>query len=440
MEQFTAFKKLFGTYVSFKSVSTDKQYQSQMKAVVEWLGRLLSENNFKVQVLPEKNSNPLVFGTFTVSPKAETVLVYGHYDVQPASAKDGWASDPFKLTENKGVLVGRGVVDNKGQNLIHIFTVLNLIKEKKLKYNVKFLIEGDEETGASNWQDIFKKYKSKFTADYVLVSDGEIAGEIPTFEASLRGGFNLTLTYTTGKNNLHSGIAGGAVPNAAHELSKFIAKLYNDKNQVTVPGFYNGVDPITNFQRKNNKAISTTIQILKLVGTKTLLVETGVDFYTQTGLRPTIQVTGFKAGYIEEGYANIVPAAAEARINFRIVKSQNPKLIYEAFQKYVKKNTPKYVDYKISVFGMHNPVKIDINSAKAKEVRALLKRVYGKEPIIKYVGGALPFVSSAKEVLGVDCLSVSLGNDDCNMHGVNENFKVDLIKKGLAFSRSFFAK
>lgn len=439
-DNFVKYKSLLADYVGFKSVSTDSKYKPEMRRVVDWLGKYLIKNGFRVKSLTVKNSNPLLFASYVVSPKAETVLVYGHYDVQPANAKDGWKSDPFKLCESGGRMVGRGVVDNKGQNLIHILTVVQLIKERKLKYNVKFLIEGDEETGSSSWAEIFGKYKRDLAADYILVSDGEIAGEKPTFEASLRGGFNLTLTYTTGKNNLHSGIAGGAVPNAVHELATFISRLYNDNNQVAISGFYKDADPISGFQRRNNRAISTKGEVLKIVGTKVLLPEKGMDFYSQTGLRPTIQVTGFKAGYIGEGYANIVPCTAEARINFRVVKSQKPADVLKAFREFVKKNTPRYVDYKISVFGMHNPVKIDINSAKAREVRGLLKRVYGREAVIKYVGGAIPFISSAKEVLGVDSLSVSLGNDDCNMHGVNENFKIDLIKKGLVLSRMFFEK
>jgi acetylornithine deacetylase/succinyl-diaminopimelate desuccinylase-like protein len=426
-------------YVSFKSISTDPAYGSEMENQRLWLKELLEKSGFKVESLENTGGNTLVFGQYAVSPKAETVLVYGHYDVQPATKDDGWESNPFDLTEKNGRLVGRGVVDNKGQNLIHILTVLDLIKQKRLKYNIKFLLEGDEETGATNWEKIFKNYKSKFSSDCILVSDGEIVGDRPAFEASFRGGFNLTLTYTTAKNNLHSGLFGGAVPNAAYELTKFLSKLFNAKNQVAIPGFYDNVDPMSSSILRNNTEISTSGEILKIAGTNQLLTEPGIDFYTQTGLRPTLQVTGLKSGYIGEGYSNIVPATAEARINFRVVKSQKPENILKAFEGFVKKNTPKYVTYSISHRPPHNPVKININTPIAKEARHLLKKVYGSDPVIKYVGGAIPFISSCKEILGVDALSISLGNDDCNMHGVNENFRIDLVEKGLKFSHLFFS-
>lgn len=437
----TQYKKLLSQYVAFKSVSTDKQFRGQIAQVVTWLKQLLAKSGFKVEVWKGKTTNPVVFASYVQSSKLETVLVYGHYDVQPAEKSDGWKSDPFKLTEEKGRLVGRGVVDNKGQNLIHILTVLQLIKQRRLKYNVKFLIEGNEETANPELAGLMKKNKKKLSTDYVLVSDGEVVADTPTIEVSLRGGFNLTLTYRTGKTNLHSGLYGGAVPNAAHELSRFLGGLFNDKNQVVVPNFYEGVDKApAELVRSNKRILRINKNLLKHAGVKRLMTEEGLDFYTQTGLRPTVQVTGFKSGYIGEGYANIVPSMAEARINFRLVASQEPQAILEHFKRHVKKNTPAHVDYDINVRGIHRPVKIDIRSEKVREVKGLLKSAHKKEVLTKCVGGAIPFVADVKEVLGLDTILVSMGNDDCNMHGVNENFKIDLIQKGLRFSEMFFGR
>ena len=206
------YKKLLKEYVSIKSISTDENYAGEMKRMVSWLSDLLKKNSFKVELLPGKKTNPVLFAEYIQSNKLETVLVYGHYDVQPGEKEDGWKSEPFTLTERAGRLYARGVVDNKGQNLIHIVTVLNLIKEGKLKYNVKFLIEGNEETGNADMRNILMKHKAKLKTDHIIVSDGEIAGNTPTIEASLRGGFNMKVTFTTAKNNLHSGLCGGAVP------------------------------------------------------------------------------------------------------------------------------------------------------------------------------------------------------------------------------------
>lgn len=437
---FENYKKLLSEYVALKSISTDKAFVPEIQKTVSKLSDLFKNNGFMVDILKGPNSNPVVLASHTVSKDLETVLVYGHYDVQPAAKEDGWSSDPFTLSEKNGRLIGRGVVDNKGQFLIHVYTVLELIKQNKLKYNVKFLIEGNEETANEDMGKLIAKNKAKMTCDYVMISDGELASGRPVVEYSLRGGFNLTLKYTTAKTNLHSGIFGGTIPNAAFELSKFLSKLHDSKNKVTVPGFYEGVDKITKEQvASNKKLLKNKKEVFELSGAKALLMESGMDFYTQTGLRPTLQITGIKTGYIGDGYANIVPATAEARINFRTVRSQNEDKILSAFKKYVAKNTPKYVSYEISHTEPYKSVKVNINSEKVKEVKKLLAKAYEDEVLIKPVGGGIPVVSDFKDVLGKDTLLISLGNDDCNMHGVDENFNIELAKKGLKFSELFFS-
>lgn len=432
--------KLLKEYVSFKSFSTDLSYKDEMLKTVDWLSVLLKDNGFKVELLQGPKTNPVVLAEYIHDKKAETILIYGHYDVQPAEFSDGWNSDPFTLTEKSGRLIARGVVDNKGQNLIHIVSIIDLIKKNKLAYNIKFMIEGNEETSNPDMRNLVKKYKNLLKADYIVISDGEIVGDYPTIEASLRGGFNMTVNLKTGKTNLHSGLSGGAVPSSAHELGRLIEKLFTKKNTVAVPGFYDGVDAITPDQKKSNRAISTDEEAAKLFGVKKIICEPGMDCYTQVGLRPTIQVTGVKTGYIGEGYANIVPANAEIRLNVRLVASQKPAQIYEAICKFIKQNVPGYVDVSITRTEMSNPIKVDISSPKVVEAKSVLEKVYGKRPIIKYVGGGIPVVSDFKETLGIDTMLLSLGNDDCNMHGINENFKVSLVKKGLAFSQEFFSK
>lgn len=437
---YSEYKRLLKPYIAFKSISTDKQYKLEMKNTANWLQSLFREHGFTTKILQGSKTNPVVFAEYIVSKKAETVLIYGHYDVQPAQKSDGWTKDPFSLLELKGKLIARGVVDNKGQNLIHIVTILNLIKEGALAYNIKFLIEGNEETANPDMQALVKKYKKLLTSDTVVISDGEIVGKTPTLEASLRGGFNMKVLLTTAPNHLHSGLCGGGVPSASHELAILISKFFTQGNMVAIPGFYEGVDEVTKEQFINNKSISTNKELMRLFGVKSLLCENGYDFHTQTGLRPTLQITGMKTGYIDEGYCNIVPSNAEARINVRLVASQNPKKVFELVKKFIIKQTPSYTDVAIELDYLSDPIKLGIDSSKAQEVKLLLKKAYGKTPIIKYVGGGIPIVSDIKKTLGIDTLLISLGNDDCNMHGVNENFSIDLIKKGLQFSDSFFRK
>ncbi|HVX92996.1 MAG TPA: M20/M25/M40 family metallo-hydrolase, partial [Candidatus Dojkabacteria bacterium] len=420
------YKELLKEYVSFKSISTDLEKKEDMLQTVEWLKNLFQSNGFEVKSLEVEGTNPLVFASYKLSDDAETVLVYGHYDVQPADKEDGWNSEPFELTERNGRLYARGVMDNKGQSFVHIFTVLELIKQKKLKYNVKFIIEGGEEVGdVDSLIKIITENKDLLTCDHILVSDGELVAGRPSFDSSFRGGMNLTVKFKVSDNNVHSGVYGGAVANSAFELSKLLAKIYDDNNVVTIPGFYNDVDEITEKQLKNNKRLTEIDagKVLTNVGFKALRTENNkYDFYTQTGLRPTLQVTGLKSGYIGNGYANIVPNVAEARINFRLVASQSPQRVLELFENFVRENTPEYVQSEVVASGLHDPVKLKTDSEQFSKVRKMLEESYGSEVFDYYVGGAIPVIAKMKEIFGIDAVSVGLANDDCNMHGVDENF------------------
>ena len=242
MEEFI---KILTHYVSLKSISTDPQYNGEILKTADWIKSYLESFGFGVEFIQGPTCNPIVFGKITVNPEFKTVLVYGHYDVQP--------SDQFDLQEKDGRLIGRGVVDNKGQNLIHIYSVCKLIKENKLKYNVKFLIEGNEETANDDLHDLLILHKDKLKSDIVLVSDGEMINERPTVDASLRGGFNVRLIYRTALNNVHSGIYGGAIPNAAYEMGNFISNL---------SPFTDGVDKISEQEIANNKSVTTDLDTI----------------------------------------------------------------------------------------------------------------------------------------------------------------------------------
>ncbi len=230
------------------------------------------------------------------------------------------------------------------------------------------------------------------------------------------------------------------MPNSITELTQFVSNLYDSEGKVTIPGFYDNVDPITPEQIKNNKKISSDASIKAMTGVKKLTMEKGLDFYTQVGLRPTIQPTGFLGGYVGEGFSNIVSSWAEVRINFRTVKSQNTTEILEKFKTHVLKVTPKHIEVEMTASSPYDPVKINTDSPMVKHVVKLLEDAYGTKCLQKPVGGGIPVVNDFQDQLGRDVLLVSLGNDDCNMHGVNENFNIDLLEKGLKFSRTFFSK
>ncbi|MCA9308134.1 MAG: M20/M25/M40 family metallo-hydrolase [Patescibacteria group bacterium] len=425
--------------VKLKSVSTDPAFKPEIDKTVNWLKEYFSSAGFSVEIWQGPNSNPVVLASYTANPEAETVLVYGHYDVQPAKQEDGWDNDPFTLTQNQDRLYARGVVDNKGQFMIHAHTATTLAKENNLKYNVKFLIEGNEETSNEDLGVLIKENASKVAADYILVSDGEVSNDKPTVEFSLRGGFSFKINYKSANNNLHSGLYGGAAPSAAIELIKLVGNMFSN-GKFAPEWFYANIDEVDAGVKANNEAVaSNAAETLAHIGAKKFLLAEGEDLLTNTGLKPAVHVTGFKTGYIDEGFANIIPATAEVKINVRTVASQDNKQIIELIKKHVEDNTPDYIDYSIEFTNDYPPIKIDLNNPTVTKVQQLLEQAYEEKVVNKPVGGGIPVVGDFKELLGKDTLLVSLGNEDCNMHGVNENFKVDLVKKGLRFSELFFA-
>lgn len=428
------------TYISFKSISTDPAFLPEIKKTVSWLSVYLKEGGAMVKIFEGVHSNPVVFGHFFVDTKLPTVLVYGHYDVQPAEKSDGWSTkDPFVIEEKRGKLFGRGVVDNKGQNLIHLYTVRTLFRARALRYNVKFLLEGNEESGNPDLAGVLAKNRKDFIADYVIVSDGEIVGRTPVLEAALRGGGNIRVIYTTGKNNLHSGLFGGAVPSAPLELARVLTSLKDKNNTVLIPGFYAGVKVPSRAIRKNSERIGSAKEAAALAGVKQLITMNHLDFYTQTGLMPALEISGVLGGYVGEGFANIVPGKAEARINVRTVAPQKTNRVMKLVRDYLVKQAPPYASVQIHVEGHGDPIKLDDDAPAAREIAALLKKIYGKTPIKKYVGGSIPILGDFQRILKTKVLSVSLGNDDCNMHGVDENYTIDLLQKGLRFSERFFS-
>lgn len=436
------YRKLLKEFVSFKSISTDSQYAGEMKKTADWLVGIFKQEGFKAKLLKGQHMNDVVFASYTVSPKAETVLIYGHYDVQPAEKKDGWDSDPFVLTEKNGRFICRGAIDNKGQVLVHIATIFELIAEKSLKYNIKFMIEGNEESGSPSMDLFVKKYAKELSSDFVLISDGETAGNKPTLEASLRGGFNIRVTLETGRTNLHSGLYGGAAPSASKEATKLINSLFDFKTKkINVAGFYDGVKEPTKEQITNNLGIAGEKQILKTGGFKALMTEEGkYDFFTQVGLRPTLEISGIQTGYTGEGFANIVPAKTDIRINGRTVFPQKTADIMKKVVSHIKASVPSYVTVQVTAESHGNPVMVDTTSPLAKEILNTLEKTYKQKPVIKYVGGSIPIVGMFQQMLKTPVYLVSLANEDCNMHGVHENFDIKLLHKAVSFSRAFFSK
>lgn len=411
-----------------------------MEEVVSWLKGQFEAIGIQTKIV-QGYGNPIVLGFYQVSKNLPTCLLYGHYDVQGADKDDGRKQDPFNLFIGKEKIYGRWVVDNKGQLAIHLQTIFSLIKENKLGYNLIILLEWDEGTGSRKLGEFLEKYKDSLQADFSLISDGEIVGDVPCVDVGFRGWFNAKLTLHTANTDLHSGLYGGAVPNAVHEMNKLLAQLFDRQHRVTVPYFYYDVEDIS-FDEKLINAEKEKVfdfdNLKKNTWVGEIFCERDLGIFDQIGLRPTIQVTGMESGYVGEWFRNSVPCKSIAHLNFRLVFRQDPEKISRSFAWWLKSCLPAYVRFDFDAQGFFFPYKVDSTNSMVSRAKEILKDVYWNPPLHNYSGGGLPIVKLFAEVLGLSNVLVPLANDDCNMHGVNENFAIDLVKKGFEFSRKFF--
>ncbi len=379
-------------FIAFKTVSTDSSFQADINKAVAWLTNLFKKNGFKVRQIKGKNHNPIIIAKYEADPKLRTILVYGHYDVQPADKSDGWISDPFVLTKRKDRYIARGAVDNKGQILAHIVSVFSAIKAKTLSSNVIFMIEGNEESGNPSLSKIIKENKKLLECDLVIISDGEMRGTSPTLDVSFRGGGNMRIVYQTHSNDRHSGLFGGMVPNPALELSKMLSKI------------------------KINNEI------------------------TFGGLKQNIEISGINSGYTGNGFKNIIPGKAEARLNIRTVHPQVSKYVMKEVEEFIRRETPSFVKLLIETEVHCEPIFLDTDHEEISPIKKLLSEIHGQEIIHQHVGGSIPVVSDFKNILKKPMTLIPLCNDDCNMHGVDENFSEYHMKKALEFTSTLWRK
>jgi acetylornithine deacetylase/succinyl-diaminopimelate desuccinylase-like protein len=434
------YKKLLQEAVRLQSVSTSSQYQEQIKQMVAWYKNLFEQNQFSVKVI-EGYDNPIILASYAADPSYKTVLIYGHYDVQPASKDEGWDNEPFELAERDGRLIARGAIDNKGQVLAHLVNVFELLKGKNLRYNVKFMIEGNEETGSPHLEGFIQDNQELLKTDFVMISDGEISGGVPNLEVAFRGGFNSALTISVGTQDLHSGLYGSAAPNAIHELSKVVASLHDSENKIAIPGFYDNVLPVTKEILDNNKTIPFSQEEYQRITTrKAMLAQDNYDFYTQTGLLPAIEVSGIQAGYMGQGYRNAIPGQASAKINFRLVKNQKAQAVAELFKKHVRAVLPDYADFEFMMTNPYDGVVLNIDNEYVQKAKSILESVWGRPAILKYNGGGLPIATYFDRILQVPQVLVPFANEDCHMHGANENFDLAYLEKALRFSKTFLSQ
>jgi acetylornithine deacetylase/succinyl-diaminopimelate desuccinylase-like protein len=427
------------------SVSAKSEHKADMLKCAEAVKKsLLAAGAGKAEVMPT-DGHPVVFAEKIIDPSKPTVLVYGHYDVQPAEPLELWHSGPFEPVIKDGKIYARGSADDKGQFYMHVKALEILTKTNTMTTNIKFLIEGEEEVGSPNLGKFVAANKSLLKADVILISDSSMLSmENPSLDTGVRGLSYIEVEVTGANRDLHSGTYGGAVANPITILSKMIASCHDENNHITIPGFYDDVVVAGPEERALiNKAPYDEKKYKDDLGVKELWGEKGYTTYERTGIRPTIEVNGIWGGYQGEGAKTVLPSKATAKISARLVPNQSSHKMTEMLLNYFKKIAPPSVT--VEAFEHHGgePYMTPIDSKGYKAAAKAVETTFGKAPIPVRGGGSIPICSILERELGIKIVFMGFGLDNDNLHSPNEKYNIENYYKGIEtipYFHKFFAE
>jgi acetylornithine deacetylase/succinyl-diaminopimelate desuccinylase-like protein len=369
----------------------------------------------------------------------KTVLIYGHYDVQPVDPLALWQNPPFEPEIREGKIWARGATDNKGQMLAHILGVEKTLREQgELPVNLIFLFEGEEEIGSPNLAPFLREHREALRCDVIAVSDtGMVAAGVPTMGYGLRGIACAEVTLRGPKGDLHSGIYGGAVANPATAIARLVASLHDSNGKILVDGFYDDVRPLEAWEREMWQQIPgvADADFLAVTGSPSVFGEEGYSSAERVWARPTAEVNGIGGGYQGEGSKTVLPAEAFAKFSFRLVPDQDPKDILEKVRAHFEKHCPAGVSIDIYIGHDGKPYLADPHSADGKAAQRALTSAFGREPVLIREGGSIPIIQSFREILGADTLLLGLALPDCQIHAPNENFPVANFEAGILLNQ-----
>jgi len=417
----------------FPSVSADPKYNGDVAKTAEFVAeKLRAAGADKVEIC-QTAGHPIVYGEKIVDESKPTVLVYGHYDVQPPDPLELWDTPPFEPTVRNGKIYARGACDDKGQFYMHVKAFELMQKTDGLPCNVKFMIEGEEEVGSDNLGVFVSENKERLKADVVLISDTSmISLENPSIETGLRGLSYVEVEVVGPNRDLHSGVYGGAVANPATILAKMIASLHDENNHIAIPGFYDDVLELTEDERTALNKAPFNIEEYKVdLGVNDVWGEKGYTTLERTGIRPTLEVNGIWGGYTGEGAKTVLPSKASAKISMRLVPNQNSDKITELFKKHFEALAPDTV--KVSVKPHHGgePVVTPTDGVAYQAAAKAIEESFGKAPIPTRGGGSIPIVALFEQELGIKTVLMGFGLDSDNLHSPNEKFDIANYLKGI---------
>lgn len=415
------------------SVSAKSEHKEDMRRCAEAVKQsLLNSGADKAEVM-ETAGFPVVYGEKIIDPAKPTVLVYGHYDVQPAEPLELWHSGPFEPVIKDGKVYARGSADDKGQFYMHVKALEILVRTNTLNNNIKFLIEGEEEVGSPNLGKFVSENKALLKADVILISDSSMLSmENPSLDIGVRGLSYIEVEVTGPNRDLHSGTYGGGVANPITILSKMIASCHDENNHITIPGFYDDVVEATPEERAlMAKAPYDEKEYADDLGVKELWGEKGYTTNERTGIRPTLEVNGIWGGYTGEGAKTVLPSKATAKISARLVPNQSSEKITKKLLDYFQQIAPKGVTVKAFEHHGGEPYMTPLDSKAYKAAAAAVKETFGKEPIPVRGGGSIPICSILEKELGIKIVFMGFGLDSDNLHSPNEKYGLENYYKGI---------
>ena len=427
-------------FLRIQSISTDQDHKADMLKCASFVSKKLETAGMKKVRIIKTKGHPLVYGEWLDAPGKPTVLIYGHYDVQPVDPIELWNSPPFEPTIRGGKIYARGATDDKGQMYIHIKSVEAFMRKAgKLPLNVKFIIEGEEEIGSRSLEEFLEKNKKLLKSDVVLISDTALFGPgIPTITLGLRGIAYLEVEVIGPNRDLHSGTFGGAVANPINILADMISKMMDNNGHIVIPGFYDDVLKISRKERESFKNLKfSDKQYAKELGVRELKGEKGYSTLERTWIRPSLDCNGIIGGFTEDGAKTVLPSKVKAKFSMRLVPNQDPIKIARLFTAYVKKIAPKSVKVKVKDLHGGSPTVISINDKATIAASKAMAKAFNRKTVYMREGGSIPIVTLFTKELKAAPVLMGLGLNTENLHSPNEHFDLNHFLLGILSSAYF---
>jgi acetylornithine deacetylase/succinyl-diaminopimelate desuccinylase-like protein len=422
------------------SVSADSKFRNDVFKAADFIKDKLTAAGADKAEVCQTEGYPVVYGEKLVDPKLPTVLVYGHYDVQPPDPLNLWNSPPFEPVIKDGKIYARGASDDKGQMYMHIKALETMMKHNSLPCNVKFMIEGEEEIGSDNLEKFVKANKEKLKADVILISDtGIFSNDCPSITVGLRGLSYLEVEVTGPNRDLHSGMYGGAVANPINILCDMISSMHDKDRRITIPGFYNDVVEVSKEERAELSRVPFKLdEYKKALDIKDVLGEKEFSTLERVSIRPTLDVNGIWGGYIGEGAKTVLPSKAFAKISMRLVPNQSSKKITELFKQHFESIAPEGVKVVVKPHHGGEPAVTPTDSVAYKAASKAFEEAWGKTPVPMREGGSIPIVSLFEKELGLKTVLLGFGLHEDAIHSPNESYQVFNYIKGIETITLFY--